>query len=182
MVGYCGILSRETPVPHSPKIPLCCPCGRSLRLFCCQGWCQACYGRDVAGLNRTHLYRVGRRSLTGCPSPDRGNPAAARIALQLLALSWSQGDWLCSSHPAPSGEKRRLIGGRGVPRPYGWLESVTSLISKATRMADSREPSTQACLSEVCSPAKWIGPSGVGMCGWRFVSWPALKTAASPKA
>ncbi len=32
------------PVTPSPQIPLCCPCGRSLRLFC-GGWCRACYGR-----------------------------------------------------------------------------------------------------------------------------------------
>ncbi len=25
------------------QIQLCCPCGRSLRLFC-RGWCRACYG------------------------------------------------------------------------------------------------------------------------------------------
>ena len=30
-------------MPPDPQIPLCCPCGRSLRLFC-RGWCRACYG------------------------------------------------------------------------------------------------------------------------------------------
>ena len=30
--------------PPGPQLPLCCPCGRSLRLFC-GGWCRVCYGR-----------------------------------------------------------------------------------------------------------------------------------------
>src|SRR5260370_13479850 len=55
-----------------------------------------------------------------------------------------------------------------------------SFTSEAARTADSSAPSIQACLSDVCSPAKWIGPSGVGMAGCRRDSRSSAYTSASP--
>jgi hypothetical protein len=54
--------------------------------------------------------------------------------------------------------------------------------SRAARTADSRAPSIQACFSDVCSPAKWTGPSTDGMSRWNWVSCQGVNTAASPKA
>src|SRR5205814_5122516 len=73
------------------------------------------------------------------------------------------------------------LGVHGGALPAGQLVAI-ELISRAVLTADSRAPSIQACLTDVCSPAKWTTPSRSVIVDWNWVSWPGASTAASPNA
>ena len=55
---------------------------------------------------------------------------------------------------------------------FGYTAAFTS---RATRSPDSRAPCIQPSIqTEVCSPAKWILPSGRATCGNSELNWPGL--------
>lgn len=136
--------------------------------------------RDVGGLVSEPARSRGIAEWTGVPLrdlPAQTEPPgdADHVVVELLIYG-ARGRRADVRHKVPGAAPPAVALGR----PPGRVGQP--LTSRAERTADSRAPSIQECLSEVCSPAKCSGPSVVVMNGCSSVNWRGRKTAASPSA
>ena len=70
---------------------------------------------------------------------------------------------------------RAEICGCLIASPFPCFSYTAALTSRATRLPDSSAPCIQPSIhTEVCSPAKWILPSGRATCGNSELNWPGL--------